>query len=116
LYYLDIVDHFIVNYGLVIVGILEALIVGWFWKGDQLLEFINESSKWKFGMGWKFSIKVIIPVFLTGLLILNLIEEFKNPYGGYPGWALLYIGILPIVLAPFIGAILDKLTSGSKDI
>jgi len=115
LYFLDIVDHFVVNYGLVIVGFLEALIVGWLWKGNDFMKFINENSEWKIGKWWSISIKYIIPLFLGVLLIWNVVNEFKVPYEGYPAWALLYIGVLPIVLAPFIGMMLDKLTRGSRN-
>jgi len=110
LYYLDIVDHFIVNYGLVIIGILEALIVGWFWKGGELKKFINERSEWKLRGWWDASIKFVIPVFLTILLVWNIINELKIPYEGYPSWALLYIGILPLVLVPLIAYAVDRLT------
>lgn len=112
LYYLDIIDHFIVSYGLIIIGILEALIVGWFWKGDKLKTFINEQSpNWKLGGFWSFSIKIIIPVFLTILLVLNIRAEFMTPYEGYPVWALIYIGLVPLLAAPLIGIVLDKLIS-----
>ena len=111
LYYLDILDHFVVNYAFVTVGILEALVVGWFWKGNDLLDFINENSKFKMGTGWNIAIKFVIPIFLTVLLVTNLITEFKAPYEGYPTWALIYVGALPVILMPFIGAGIDKLTS-----
>lgn len=109
LYYLDIVDHFVVSYGLVIAGLLEAIVVGWFWKGDALKKFINEHSDWKIGIGWDFAIKIVAPVFLTILLVLNIITEIKEPYEGYPTWALVYCGLLVIVLAPFVGVVVDKL-------
>ncbi|MCK4422831.1 MAG: sodium-dependent transporter, partial [Candidatus Omnitrophica bacterium] len=44
LYYLDITDHFITNYGLVIVGFLEAIAVGWFYGADKLRAYINNVS------------------------------------------------------------------------
>lgn len=113
LYYLDIVDHFIVSYGLVIVGMFEAIIIGWIYKGDKLKNFINEVSGWKLGIWWDISIKFIIPIFLGGLLILNIINEFKVPYEGYPIISLLYIGLLPILFAPAISVIIDKLTSNN---
>jgi neurotransmitter:Na+ symporter, NSS family len=116
LYYLDIVDHFVVNYGLVIMGLTEALIVGWLWKGNELLNFINERSRFKLGTGWKFSIKVLTPVFLITLLVINIINEFKEPYEGYPVWALVFIGALPIILAPLISWILDRATTRRKQI
>jgi neurotransmitter:Na+ symporter, NSS family len=112
IYYLDIVDHFVVNYGLVIVGILEAVIVGWLWKGDKLKRFVNERSSIKIGASWSFALKVIIPVFLTVLLAINIYNEFNTPYEGYPTWALIYIGLVPILLAPIAAVLLDKLASG----
>lgn len=110
LYFLDIADHFVVNYGLVIIGFLEALIVGWLWKGNDFMKFINENSQWKIGKWWNISIKYVTPLFLGVLLIWNIVNEFKVPYEGYPTWALLYIGVLPIVLAPFVGMLLDRMT------
>lgn len=111
LYYLDIADHFLVNYGMVTVGFLEAIAIGWIWKGNALKKYINEVSDWKFGAYWDFTIKFIIPLFLGFLLVYNIIHEIKNPYEGYPTWALIYIGLVPLIAAPFIGAIADKLTT-----
>jgi neurotransmitter:Na+ symporter, NSS family len=111
LYVLDIVDHFVVNYGLITIGALEAILVGWLWNHEDLKTFINNRSTWKIGAGWTFSIRFIIPIFLSGLLIWNVINEFKSPYEGYPAWALLYIGALPIVLTPLIALFLERVTS-----
>lgn len=111
LYYLDIIDHFIVNYGLVLIGLLEAVVVAYFWKGNELKKFIHEHSTWKFGAWWDFSIKFFIPVFLTIFLVWNVINELKAPYEGYPVAAIMWIGVVPVLLAPFVGLILDKLTS-----
>jgi len=115
LYFLDIADHFIVNYGLVIIAIFEAIVIGYIWKGDKLKLFINEHSEIKFGKWWGFSIKFAIPVLLTIFLISNLIREFKAPYEGYPIEALIYIGVVPLLLIPFVGLILDKLLSGPEE-
>lgn len=115
LYYLDIVDHFVVNYGLVAVGILEALAVAWFWKGAELKAFINEHSGWKIDRWWDFSIKFFIPVFLTILFAVNVMRELQAPYEGYPVAALVWLGVVPLILAPFIGAILDKLTANANE-
>ena len=110
LYILDIVDHFVLNYGMVIVGLLEAIAVGWFYK-DELTDFINKNSDWKIGSWLNVSIKYLIPLFLIVLLVWNIYGEIKTPYGGYPSWALLWLGVVPVVLAPVIGYILDRLTT-----
>jgi len=114
LYILDIVDHFVVNYGLVAIGMFEALLVGWLWKEKELENFINERSKLKIGKKWRISIRYIIPLFLGWLLIWNTVNEFRFPYGDYPTWALLYIGVLPLLLVPVVAFIIEKLLSKNK--
>ena len=47
LYLLDIVDHFLNQYGLVLAGMLECLIVGWVMRARVLRHHINAISKWK---------------------------------------------------------------------
>ncbi len=114
LYALDIMDHFIVSYGLIIIGILEAVIVGWLWKSNELKKFINDNSEWSLGILWDISIKYIIPIFLSVLLVLNLKKELASPYGDYPEVAILYLGVLPMILVPVIAYIVDRLTSPNK--
>lgn len=115
LYFLDIVDHFVINYGVVIVGILQAIIVGWLWKGNSLLNYVNERSNFKIGTAWQFAIKYAVPLFLVVLLAINIVNEFRTPYEGYPVWALLYLGIIPIVLSPLLATIVETLTKTEAD-
>lgn len=111
LYFLDITDHFIVSYGLVIMGILEAIIIGWVWKSNELIKFIKEHSEIHLEKLWLFSIRWFTPLFLGVLLVWNIYNELQTPYEGYPTTALIYVGLLPILLAPVVGYALDKLTS-----
>jgi NSS family neurotransmitter:Na+ symporter len=107
---LDVADHFIVNYGLVTIGLLEALVVGWFWKGEDLVAFINQHSKWRIGSSWYIAVRYLIPLFLITLLVWNIYNELQAPYGDYPIWALAIFGILPLLAAPAIGAAINHLT------
>ena len=75
------------------------------------MEYINQHSRRKVGALWLLMIKVVIPVFLLILLVVNIKEELATPYEGYPEWALLYMGVLPLVLAPVIGWMIDRYTS-----
>ena len=114
LYVLDIVDHFVLNYGLVAVALLESIAVGWLWKGSELRDFINKHSDWKLGITWDIAIKVIAPVFLIILLGVNIYTEFQSAYGGYPVWALLWLGVAPLILVPIVAYLLDWLTGGNR--
>ena len=103
LYWLDIVDHFLNQYGLVTVGILEALIIGWLYRTRQLKDHIAENLglsgkrhrifKYVVLQLWNYCIKFITPVALGFALIYSLVGEFKKPYGGYPVSGIIILGI-----------------------
>lgn len=115
LYLLDILDHFTINYGLVAIGALEAGLVGWLY-GDELRDYINErSSGWQLGNWWMIAVKYVIPLFLTALFVINVVTELQAPYEGYPVWALLVVGVLPVALAPVIAYTIDYFVYGKSD-
>lgn len=116
IYYLDIVDHFVTNYGLVIVGVLESFVVGWLWKRKEEFKlFVNKNSKFNIGKLWDFTIKIFTPAFLLILLVWGIVNEIKEPYGGYPLSAIIYLGVLPIFVAPIIAFVLDRITTRQKN-
>lgn len=106
LYWVDIIDHYINNYGLIIGGILEAVALGWFYNTDSLREYINPISEYKIGKWWTYMIKVL-PFILIGLLINYFIGDITTLYGGYAlkyqwigGWGLIIVvTILSFVMA-----------------
>lgn len=92
IYYLDISDHFITNYGLVLMGLLQAISVGWFYGADKLREYVNEVSEIKIGKSWDFAIKYFIPISLSLFIGQTFVKDFVQTYGKYPGWALWSFG------------------------
>ena len=107
LYYLDITDHFITNYGLVVVGLLETVAIGWLYGADKLRRYINEVSDIKVGRWWNFLIKYVIPICLVILCVSTLLRDIKAPYGGYPQWAIFSFGwlmLLGVFLISFLFA------------
>ena len=154
--WLDLVDHFMTSYGLVLVGLLEALIVGWVFGGERLGTHIEEAGEFRFsahygtfmrllmtgalaltwfglhqaegGLGpflarlfvllsiagvwlqrsWlDYSLKIIIPVVLLGLIDRALAEEFVAPYGGYPPIAVVGIGAGWLVATLIVAVVID---------
>ena len=102
LLWLDIVDHFVTHYGIVIAAILECFIVGWIFKADRLRAHINHYSVWQLNKWWwDISVKFIAPMVLIGLLVSALLEETARPYGGYTRLATMVIGRDWIVLTIF---------------
>ncbi len=93
LYWLDIVDHFVTHYGIVIAAILECFIIGWVFKAKRLREHINHFSVWQLTKWWwDVSVRFITPIVLIGLFVSSLFGEFSKAYGGYPVLALVVIG------------------------
>lgn len=110
-YWLDIFDYYLSVFLLVVVGLLEAVAIGYFYDLSILRKFINERSEINTGRWWDICIKVIVPGFLSVILITGLSERLGSPYGGYPsvanavGWGL-------VVLIPLLSVVLAVLISG----
>jgi NSS family neurotransmitter:Na+ symporter len=112
LYFLDIVDHFVNNYNLVLVGILQCIAVGWIYGAEKMRKYINKVSDFKIGRWWNFAIKWLIPVVLIVLVVVQFVAEIRVPYEGYPAWAL---GIgWGVVIVPFVIGIAWVLGNGKK--
>jgi len=102
LYILDIVDHFITNVSLIVIGILECIAVGWIFGAEKMRKYINKVSDFKIGVWWNATIKYIIPISLSVILALQLKLEFMENYGGYPDWAIMMgwlFVLVPLTLA-----------------
>ncbi len=105
LYFLDIVDHFVTSYNLLLVGIFQTILGGWIYGAEKLRRYINQVSDWQVGKWWNISIKYVIPLVLTTLLVTQLSKDLKIPYEGYPTWALgigWAIALLPFLLFLFL--------------
>ncbi len=108
LFWLDIVDHFITHFGLIIVGILEAVLVSWFFPLERLREHINTVSDFKIGLWWSFLIRYFVPLILIIITGTNLFNEFQKPYEGYPLASLIFIGINWLVVTILIALFFSR--------
>ena len=101
LYILDILDNFINNYGVIVVGFLETVVIGWIIKPKTLREHTNSVSYFRIGKWWDIAIKFITPIILAFMIISSLITEIKTPYSGYDrietivyGWSIVGLGLI----------------------
>ncbi len=92
LFILDIFDHFINNYALIIGGLLECILIGWLLKSQVMRRYINASGGVHLLPLWDICIRFITPAFLLIMLVGALLGEFSETYGGYPVKALLLFG------------------------
>jgi NSS family neurotransmitter:Na+ symporter len=105
LFWLDIVDHFLTQYGLVLGGILECILVAWVYKAYKLREYINKFSRLRLHASWDYTIKLIIPAVLSVIVVNSLFQEFASPYEGYPWLAIVLIGRDWVIFTLFLAVI-----------
>ncbi len=109
LYWLDIVDHYVANLGMVTVALVETVLVGWVFGADRFRKMVNEYSEIRLGRWFNITVKYVIPFTLITMMGKYFIEEFSKPYGGYPVWALA-IGAGMIVLCFIVSYFLNRKT------
>ncbi len=93
LYWLDIVDHFLNQYGLVLAGLLQCVFVGYILKAGVLRKYINEHTRRRLNKGWDYMIKYLTPLILLVMLVRSFAGELLKGYEGYSTMALLGIGV-----------------------
>lgn len=77
-YLLTIADGFINQFGIILAVILQALIFGWSYGVDKLLPVLNRYSSVKVGKTWINIIKFIMPIFLSVMWIVGMVDLFKT--------------------------------------
>lgn len=120
LYFLDIVDYFINQFGVAMLGLVEVILVIWiFRKGKELRAHANDVSDIKLGSWWTISLTIITPLVLGFMLYQlftqNILRKFTgdgNTTGNYEGYTdafVLYGGWFVAGGALVIGIILATL-------
>ncbi len=112
---LDVVDHFINNFGLVVVGVLECIIVGYFFNVAELKDHINQVSDFNIAGWWDIAIKFVTPIVLGYTIIMNFFNDVISIYGGYSADAVGMLGWGTIV-STLIVAVLFKNQSWNEDV
>ncbi len=107
--WLDLFDHWTCNYGLVLVGLLECVLVGYFFPTRKLRAFVNRVSDIRLGHWWELCIRVVTPIILVYILFSNVLDEFVKPYGaGYPS----FMGVTAKVI--FLGLVVAAFAIARK--
>lgn len=90
--WLDIVDNWCNAFSLIMVGILEAITIGWLFDPKKVLKEVNRNTEGFKMPSWWFvtSIKFFAPLALTGFFVWNIYALFKagGIYGADSGYSL----------------------------
>lgn len=112
--FVDIIDYFANNIGIVGGGLLSIILVSWFRRPllSQLQVHINQYASIKLGAGWNFLLTVVTPLSLLVALGLTIKSIVAEGYGGYPAEILWLVGggtlALFIVGAIVLSCLKDK--------
>ncbi len=113
-----IADYIYGTWGIGFIGLLECILIGWFWRVDYLRRHANIRSDWNLGRLWDYLVRIIIPVILGSLFIWSLYSDLtrdsgflRDPQGK---WIVTdCVGISVMVLALIVAVILSLLKSAS---
>jgi NSS family neurotransmitter:Na+ symporter len=101
-------DNFIANFGLVLIGLVECIVIGWLYRTSKIREHANKTSEIMIGRWWDFLIKYVIPSVLLVLLVISIYDNIVNPYGNFATWVIIFGGFLPCVIIFLAAFILMK--------
>src|SRR5690606_9011704 len=113
--FVDIIDYFANNIGIVAGGLFSIILVSWFRRPllAQLRDHVNQYSSIKLGFGWNFLLTVVTPLSLLVALGLTIKDVASKGYGGYPVDVLLPVA--GVVIAFFVlGAIVFSCMKDKK--
>ena len=112
LYILDIVDHYVTQFGMLIVWIFQAFLFLYYSK--KLLKFIEDKNHWKFitrgfiKLSWMVSLVILI-----WLIALNLNSGILI-YDSYSTSSLFYVGLLPVLWVLVLSIVLNIVENSKK--
>lgn len=111
LYFLDVVDAFINNFGVAVAGLVEVIVVVWISRELKNLQgHANAISDIRIGGWWKICLGIITPIVLGYMMFDNLKTNLAENYGGYETWFVTAYGWAVAVLVIVVGIILAKLS------
>jgi len=84
---LDVFDHYLSDFLLVIIGMTECIFVGWTYDMDRLAREIEEHTSVPYPRVFQFMVRYVTPAVVGVLGVFNLVREFIDPFGDYPWWA-----------------------------
>ncbi len=93
---LGLIDHFLLQYGLVIVGIFESIIVGWYFTARRLRSHIDEAADMKISHWGDVSMRIVLTV-LLGLTWYGLARTGQTESLGEPGGIGVQVAMLAIL-------------------
>ncbi len=106
---LDVLDHWMNSFGIVFGGLVEIILLAWFFNLDSIKKYINPMSDFAVGAWWSFMLKIVTPVVLGYMAIANLYGDLTTNYGDYTSSALFVFGWLAFIATIVGGFIMQSM-------
>ncbi|OLT25817.1 transporter [Nocardiopsis sp. CNR-923] len=108
LFFLDVADHFINQYGIALAGLVLIITVAWIARKLPLFQaHANAVSSLRLGLWWRLTLGIITPALLGYMMWDSLRTELDANYGEYPTPFLLSAGWGVAVGAIVIGVVIS---------
>ena len=107
---LGVFDLFLNNYALLFTIVLECIIFGWIYKFDNLIETLNQYSRFKVGRLWKFVIRFALPIVIFLLWIQGILSTLFE--GDSVTYSIMLVLFLALIIIPVI---LSKLPARNEE-
>lgn len=115
LYFLDVVDYFINNFGVALAGLVEVVAIAWFAKELRNLQNHADSvSDIKLGVWWRICLSFITPIVLGYMMFDNIRTNIAENYGGYETWFVSAYGWVIAALVIILGVLFSKVKWGKS--
>lgn len=109
--FVDVIDHFANNIGVVLGAILSIIWVTWLNRDllPKLIKHINSISSFKVGAFWSFMLTIVTPVALLVTLVLSAYSLITEGYDSYPMSTQLVFGWGVVALFAICALVLPKI-------
>lgn len=117
LYWLDIMDHYLNNFGLIPIVLIELLLIVKYVKLKNLLKYLDERSdvKFKFGIQIFCFAGISLGLIFAGVVIDEVMSFVRGSfYGGYSGKAIFVGGYLMMIVGIISSILLRKNTEKTE--
>lgn len=104
LYFLDVVDYFINNFGIALVGLMEVIVIAWFTRQLKPLQAHADAiSDIKLGVWWRICLGVLTPLVLGYMMLDNIRINIESTYENYETWFVSIYGWGVVIVVLLIG-------------
>lgn len=105
-YVLDIVDHFINRFGILAAAVASMVVLAWVVRAiPGLAAHMNINGSIRLGRLWTLLVSVVTPLALGIVLVREVLEDLRTPYGDYPAWMIGLFGWGAVVAVLLFGVL-----------